>query len=117
MSKILTHKEAQEIATKMCEALGFNSVTLYFDPDAPESQRSQVVTGTITTTKSVGYLWWKKEVTTTHRDIIASSFGWEDALIKLEAILNGPSGQGRVEKADRLREKHATLLLDEKLGE
>ena len=116
MSKILTWKETNEIANKMVTALGFSPVEVRLDNEA-ESGEQCTICDIIYKTKTVGKWWWKKEIEEKTYETIVSAYCFENALLKLEELLAGPAGQGRAEKADKIREKYATLLLDEKLEE
>lgn len=114
MSKIMEFKEAQEITTKICQSFGFTPCTLHWNDEEPIFSRAQVCnTKEKVTTK--GWWFWKRSTTTTTYDAVVSASNWEDAVEKLETLLNGPAGRGRVEKADKLRQNYMTLLLDEKL--
>ncbi len=106
---ILTIQEAQEIVTKMCQKYGFRPAKFRW-----YSGNMQICNvETISYTK--GFFWWKKEVSEEVYKPIVEQPTCEEAILELDKILKGPSGQGRVDLANKFRQKLGDFLLDEEL--
>lgn len=114
MSKILTYKEAEQYSKLLCEEYGFNAVTLDLNPKAPAGETHRLCNANVVK-KTTGWWLWKKTKEITELDPVFVGPHWEAAVGKLEDWIE-TQVKPRVDKADRQREKLATLLLDEELN-
>lgn len=115
MSKIIDIKEAQAIANKLCAAMGFHPPVADFKANEEFGKQLRLCNYKIVK-KTIGWWIWKRTIEVQELDPIYQGRSWEEALEGLDQWLS-TEGQSRVERADRLRDKYNTLLLDEKLEE
>jgi hypothetical protein len=113
MSRILTEEEAEQIVRRMTVPLGFNMMTLHHDKHADNGATFSLCNSE-TRTKTVGSLWWKKKVTTTHLEPVFTGWCWEECIDKLDKWLKTRVGP-RMELADKFRLDLADHLMDEEL--
>ena len=112
MSKILSLNEAMsnEIAAKMAASMGFDSIEVRHKETSFLAERVEICNVKIKT-YTKGFLWWKRECEKKEYSNILSGETYEEVLLKLENLLSN-----RVERANELREKYASILLDEELS-